>query len=188
VPSFAGFIPWIVYGVIATGDNWRYGALAGLVIALGVLAIDRRAGRAWDETVIESSAVVFFTLSALFSYLAPDSPLTPYGPALVNAWLAVTAWGSLAVRRPFTLGIARRMAPPEAWESPLFYRVNAVITGVWAASFTVAAVGLAVLLHEAPHATAAVITIKIATFVAPAVFTLRYPKIATARQGVRVPA
>ncbi|MFB9892547.1 hypothetical protein [Planobispora takensis] len=181
VQSFAGFLPWIVYGIIATGDNWRYGALAGLVIALAVIVIDRRSHKAWDEMVIETSGAVFFALSAVFSYAAPDSPLTPYGPALVNVWLAATAWGSLAIGRPFTLGIARRMADPKVWESPMFYRVNAVITGVWAASFTVAAAGLAVLISQNPHATAAVITVKVVTFVAPALFTARYPKLVAAR-------
>ncbi|GAA3124803.1 hypothetical protein [Streptosporangium carneum] len=182
IRNLLGFLPWIVYAVIATGDDWRYGALAGLVIALGVIVADRRAGKEWDQMVIETSAAVFFVLVALISFADPDSPLMPYGPALVNAWLAVTAWGSLAIRRPFTLGIARSMAPREVWQTPRFYRVNAVITSVWGVAFTVAAVGLALLLRVAPHATAAVVTIKIVTFVAPMIFTARYPKVVAARR------
>ncbi|MEV7007843.1 hypothetical protein [Streptosporangium sp. NPDC051022] len=188
IRSLLGFLPWIVYAVIATGDNWRYGALAGLVIALGVVAVDRRTGKEWDQMVIESSAVVFFAVIAVISFVDPDSPLTPYGPALVNAWLAVTAWGSLAIRKPFTLGIARSMAPETVWRTPQFYRVNAIITSVWGAAFTIAAVSLALLLYVAPHATAAVITIKIVTFVLPAIFTARYPKIAAARFRAQVAA
>ncbi|MEV8633252.1 hypothetical protein AB0395_16485 [Streptosporangium sp. NPDC051023] len=181
IRSFLGFLPWIVYAVIATGDEWRYGALAGLVIALGVIFMDRRTGKAWDQMVIETSAAVFFVLVTLISFVDPGSPLMPYGPALVNAWLALTAWGSLAIRKPFTLGIARTMAPEEVWRTPQFYRVNAVITAVWGVAFVVAAVLLAVLLAVAPHATAAVITIKIVTFVAPMLFTIRYPKAVAAR-------
>ncbi|WP_433235184.1 hypothetical protein ACQPYK_24885 [Streptosporangium sp. CA-135522] len=181
IRTLLGFLPWIVYAVIATGDEWRYGALAGLVIAVGVVAVDRRAGRKWDEMVIESSAVVFFVVTALISFMAPDSPLIPYGPALVNAWLALTTWGSLAIRKPFTLGIARSMTAPEVWQTPRFYRANAVITSVWGAAFTAAAVCLALLLHEAPHATGLVIAVKVVTFVAPAVFTVRYPKVLAAR-------
>jgi hypothetical protein len=179
--SLLGFLPWIVYAVIATSDNWRYGAVAGLVIALAVIVADRRAGKDWDQMVIESSAAVFFTVITLISFVSPDSPLMPYGPALVNVWLGITSWGSLAIRKPFTLGIARSMTPPEVWQTPQFYRVNAIITSVWGVSFIVAAVSLAALLYVAPHATAAVLTIKIVTFVAPAVFTARYPKIVEAR-------
>ncbi|MER7205651.1 hypothetical protein [Streptosporangium sp. NPDC000239] len=181
VRSFLGFLPWIVYAVIATGDEWRWGALAGLVIALGLIVVDRRSGKDWDQMVIETSAAIFFVLSAAVSFAGPSSSLIPYGPALVNAWLALTAWGSLAIRKPFTLGIARSMAPEEIWRTPQFYRVNAVITAVWGAAFVVAAVLLAVLLSVAPHATTAVIAVKIVTFVVPMVFTARYPKIAAAR-------
>ena len=75
--SLLGFLPWIVYAVIATSDNWRYGAVAGLVIALAVIVADRRAGKDWDQMVIESSAAVFFTVITLISFVSPDSPLMP---------------------------------------------------------------------------------------------------------------
>ncbi|MFF4622607.1 DUF3159 domain-containing protein [Nonomuraea jabiensis] len=171
-----GFLPWIAYAVIATRDEWRWGAITGLVIALGLVVIDRRAGKAWDEMVIESSAALFFACLTALSLVAPHSPLTPYGPALVNVWLAGTAWGSLAIRKPFTLGIARTMAPKEVWETPRFRRVNAIITTVWAAAFTVAAVSLTLVLSVSPHATTLVVAIKVLTFVLPAVFTAWYPK------------
>ncbi|MCA2228678.1 hypothetical protein [Nonomuraea aurantiaca] len=176
-----GFAPWILYAIIATGDEWRWGAITGLVIALVLVVVDRRAGRAWEEMVIESSAAVFFACLTVLSLIDPHSFLTPYGPALVNVWLAGTAWGSLALHRPFTLGIARTMAPKEVWNTPGFYRVNAVITTVWASAFTVAAVSLTFVLAAAPHATAVVIAIKVVTFAAPAVFTARYPKVVQAR-------
>ncbi|WP_431043095.1 hypothetical protein ACQUSR_15180 [Streptomyces sp. P1-3] len=179
-----GFLPWIAFVVIATRVDWRYGAVTGLVLAGALLAADRRAGRAWDGMVIEVSGVGFFAVLGVMAFAAPDSPLKDYAPAMSLAWLAATAWISLAIRKPFTLGIARRAAPPEAWGLPLFYRINAVITAVWAAAFTLNAAALAVLLHQAPHATAAVIAVKVAGFVLPALFTARYPAIARARAGV----
>lgn len=179
--SLIGFAPWIVYGFIATGDEWRWGAIAGLVIALVLVVVDRRGGKAWDQMVIETSAAVFFAVLTVYSLIRPQSALTLYGPALVNAWLAVTAWGSLAIRRPFTLGIARTRAPESVWRTPAFYRVNAIITTVWAASFTIAALVLAWVLAVDPRATALVITLKVLSFVIPAVFTVRYVQTASAR-------
>lgn len=179
--SLLGFAPWIVYAFVATGDEWRWGAIAGLVIALVLVAVDRRTGKEWDQMVIESSAAVFFALLTAYSLAQPDSPLTRYGPSLVNAWLAVTAWGSLALRRPFTLGIARTQAPEAVWRTARFYRINAIITSVWAAAFTIAAIGLAWVLALDPHATALVITIKVLTFAIPAVFTVRYTRVVAAR-------
>jgi hypothetical protein len=180
-----GFLPWIVYAVIATGDEWRWGAIAGLAIALALVVIDRRTGKQWDEMVIEASAAVFFACLTVLSLVAPHSPLTPYGPALVNVWLAGTAWGSLAIRKPFTLGIARTMAPEEVWRTPRFYRVNAIITTVWAAAFTVAAVSLTLVLQISPHATTLVIAIKVLTFAVPAVFTAWYPSFVRRRLAAR---
>ncbi|MFC5823095.1 hypothetical protein [Nonomuraea insulae] len=176
MPGLLGFLPWIAYAFVATSDEWRWGAITGLVIALALVALDRRSGKSWDMMVIETSAVTFFALLTAVSLLAPDSPLTPYGPALVNVWLAGTAWGSLAIRKPFTLGIARTMAPKEVWETPEFYRVNAIITTVWAVAFTAAAISLAFVLAAAPHATTLVITVKVLSFVLPAAFTVWYPK------------
>ncbi|MCK2214111.1 hypothetical protein MF672_009955 [Actinomadura sp. ATCC 31491] len=171
-----GFLPWIVYAVVATSDEWRWGAITGLVIAVALVLLDRRAGRGWDEMVIESSAALFFACLTVLSLVAPHSPLTPYGPALVNVWLAGTAWGSLAVRRPFTLGIARTMAPREVWDTPQFYRVNVVITVAWAVAFTVAAISLTYVLALSPHATTVVVAVKVLSFVVPAAFTAWYPK------------
>ncbi|MGH8920986.1 MAG: hypothetical protein ACRD0H_22080, partial [Actinomycetes bacterium] len=85
------------------------------------------------------------------------------------------------VRRPFTLGIAKTMVPPSVWDNPAFLRVNVVITTVWAASFTVAGVASTVLLSSAPHATAALIVIKVLGFAVPASFTVHYRKHVRAR-------
>jgi tryptophan-rich sensory protein len=110
-----------------------------------------------------------------FEMTLADARRAAVKPAF-DKWLAGTAWGSLAIRKPFTLGIARTMAPKEVWETPRFHRVNAVITTVWAAAFTVAAVSLTLVLSVSPHATTLVIAIKVLTFVLPAVFTAWYPK------------
>lgn len=168
------FLPWIAYACVATSDEWRNGALVGLGVALVVVSYDRMTGKAWDEMVIESSAVIFFAIITAISFASPDSSLIKYGPSLVDAWLALTAWGSLLVRRPFTLGVARKMAPQHVWATPRFYRINSVITSVWAAAFTLTAVALYVQTHVAPHATTTAIAIKVAGFALPALFTVRY--------------
>ena len=179
--GLVGFLPWVVYAFVATGDEWRWGAIAGLVIAVVLVIVDRRGGKAWDQMVIETSAAVFFAVLTVYSLARPHSALTLYGPSLVNVWLAVTAWGSLAIRRPFTLGIARSQAPETVWRTARFYRINVIITSVWAVAFTVAGVTLAWVLAVDPRATALVIAIKVLTFVIPAAFTVRYAQAAAAR-------
>jgi hypothetical protein len=175
------FIPWIAFAVVSTQFDWRYSGLVGLVLAAGLLVLERRRGKAWDTLVIELSATVFFAVLTVWSFADPGSPLHDHVGSLSDVWLAVTAWGSIAVRRPFTLGIAKTMVPAAVWDNPAFLRVNVVITAVWAASFTVAGVASAVLLSSAPHATAALIVIKVLGFAVPASFTVHYRRTVQAR-------
>ncbi|GAA0372886.1 hypothetical protein GCM10010151_73630 [Actinoallomurus spadix] len=175
------FLPWIAFAVISTPHDSRYGALVGAVLAVALLAADRRGGKPWDALIIEGTSVVFFGALAIAAFTTAKAPLGAYGSAVSDEWLALVAWGSLAVRHPFTLGIARTMTPPEVHDHPVFYRVNAVITAVWAAAFTVTGVVLALLAQAAPHATTAIIAVKVAGFVLPALFTARYPATVAAR-------
>ncbi|MDT8914899.1 hypothetical protein [Amycolatopsis sp. PS_44_ISF1] len=175
------FIPWIAFAVVSTQADWRYSGPVGLVLAAGLLGLDRRRGRSWGTLVIELSATVFFAVLTGWSFADPGSPLRDYTGSLSDGWLALTAWGSIAVRRPFTLGIAQTTVPRAVWATPAFLRVNLVITAVWAASFTVAGLASALLLSAAPHATAALIVIKVLGFAVPAAFTLHYRRAVQAR-------
>ncbi|MCM2426152.1 hypothetical protein [Streptomyces sp. RKAG337] len=177
------FLPWIAYAFVATSDDWRKGALVGLGIATVVIWRDRKSGKNWDEMVIETSAFVFFAGIAWLSYAQPDSDLVRYGPALVDAWLALTAWGSLLIRRPFTLGIARKLVPEKVARTEAFYQTNAVITQVWGLAFAAAAVVLAFIIRADAHATTPMIVVKVASFVIPVLFTIRYPKAVAARRA-----
>ncbi len=170
-----GFVPWIAFSILSTQGESRWGALVGFVLAVGLLVVERRNGRDWDQVVIETSSALFFAGLGLAAFTISPAPLGDFGPAASLGWLALTAWGSLAIRKPFTLGIARTMAPPQIQRSPLFYRVNAIITAVWAAAFTTTALALLALLYLAPHATLAVIVVKLLGFILPAAFTMSYP-------------
>lgn len=175
------FAPWIVFAVTATHLDWRPSALIGLAIAIALVAWEVRTGAKPEAMVIELSAGAFFALVAAIAFIAPHSPVRNDLVALSAAWLALTAWGSLAIRRPFTLGIARRMVEPHVRTSPIFLRTNVIITAVWAACFTAEAVTVAVVTVVMPHAATPIVVLKIATFAIPAVFTVRYPAHVRAR-------
>lgn len=175
------FAPWIIYAISTARLDWRVCALLGLVIAVGLVAWELSTGKQLDSSVIEVSAAVFFGLVSVIAFAAPDAPVHENLLALSSIWLALTAWGSLAIRRPFTLGIARTMVEPEHWDNPAFRRTNVVITMVWAISFTVEAVAAAILTAVAPHAVTPIVVLKIASFAIPVIFTIRYSALARAR-------
>lgn len=174
-----GFVPWIVFAAVSPlGRQW--GALGALVAGAGLLAQARRAGVAADAQILEVSTLLYFAALGALAFAAPHSGLRPYTAALSFGWLAVTAWSTIAVRRPFTIGIARRNTPREFWHLPVFLRINTVITAVWAAAFTLTAAALAVC-DATGAGTAAAAACQVAGFAAPAAFTARYQTIVQAR-------
>lgn len=164
------FAPWIVYAVIPAGQ-WKWAALAGLVISVVLVASQTRAGRTVDALIIEIGSAVFFAAITVVAFAAPNSGLHPYAPALANGSLTVIAGVSLAIGKPFTLGIAKQSTPREFWHQPLFVRTNQIITAVWTASFLASAVGLVAVAHSGSTVRTVV---QVAGFVIPMIFTLRY--------------
>ncbi|MFC9228113.1 hypothetical protein ACFTZI_03960 [Streptomyces decoyicus] len=173
------FIPWLAFaGVSSVG--WQWGALAGLAISVALLVADRAAGLTLDYRLLEYGTIVYFAALGVLAFARPDSGLKLYGSALSMGWLALIAWVSIAVQRPFTMAIARRMAPPEVWHTPLFRRINVVLTSVWAGSFTLTAIAQAVASAYEVNVIFSIV-IQIAGFVLPARFTAGYPERARAR-------
>lgn len=174
-----GFIPWIVFGVVSSFD-WRWAAVAALLSGLALLRQDRRAGVAADAQILDVSTVVYFAGLGAIAFAAPHSPLEHYDGALSFGWLALTAWATLAVRKPFTLGIARRQTPREVWDLPEFLRINVVITVAWATAFTLTCAALAACTAlDAPALIS--IACHVAGLAAPAAFTSIYPARVQAR-------
>ncbi|UXY31647.1 hypothetical protein [Streptomyces sp. HUAS TT20] len=176
------FLPWIVFAVLPSGD-WQWSALAALVVAVALIVQQVRAGTGFDALIIELGSAVFFAVLAAVAFADPHSGVHDYSAALSSGTLAVIAGVSLAIGRPFTLGIAKRTTPPEVWKLKPFVRTNVVITAVWTAAFVLTAVVLALVAHAGDaHSTTATV-IQIAGFVVPMVFTIRYVAHVQAKAG-----
>lgn len=174
-----GFIPWIIF---ACFPDRRLFLAAVVAFAVGALVTlqDLRRGTAADALVLEWSTVGFFAVLSVAAHFSTGPGLAHWSGVLAFSWLAATAWGTLAARHPFTLGIARKSTPPEYWNTPQFRRANVVITLVWAVAFTLTAIAIAACFG-AGLGKAGNYTCQVLGFVVPAIFTARYPKIVRAR-------
>ncbi|WP_329201490.1 MULTISPECIES: hypothetical protein [unclassified Streptomyces] len=177
------FLPWIVFAVLPSG-SWQWAALAALAVAVTVIAQQVRAGAGFDALIMELGSAVFFAVLAAIAFADPRSGVHDYSAALSSATLAVIAGVSLAIRKPFTLGIAKRTTPREVWGLRPFVRTNVVITAVWTAAFALTASVLAFVAHAGnAHSTAATV-IQVAGFAIPMIFTARYVAHVQAKAGL----
>ncbi|MFE6904523.1 hypothetical protein ACFVFJ_48520 [Streptomyces sp. NPDC057717] len=176
------FLPWIVFAVLPS-ENWQWAALAALVVAVAAIVHQVRAGAGFDALIIEIGSAAFFAVLAVIAFINPDSGVHDYSAALSSGTLAVIAGVSLAIGKPFTLGIAKRTTPRAIWGLKPFIQTNVIITAVWTAAFALTAVMLAFVAHEGnAHSTLATL-IQVAGFVIPMIFTVRYAAHVQAKAG-----
>lgn len=181
---FAGIAPWVLFSLVAGPGRFEAAAAAALGLTLLTLWMGRRRGV--KVHLLEAFTAVFFGVLAVIGLIAPAGLLDwlqLWAGELSNIALAVFAIGTLLIRRPFTLAYARDSTPAEHWDSPLFIRINYLISGVWALAFTVSAISGAIgagMLGDADNFWTAWI-VPIGAIVFAVSFTEFYPDYATAK-------
>ena len=157
---FVGFVPWIIYWVVADGPStWLFGAICAV---LATLILGVTAGFA-GVRMLDIVTVVFFTGVTVVGLIigAEDRDwMDTYATTLSSGVLAAMSLGSLA-SEPFTAQYAPAAAPRQEWEQAAFRRTNQVLTLMWALVFALIAV-LGYLAATAPatvHLTKAVIPV-----------------------------
>ncbi|CAN3129432.1 hypothetical protein ACNUDN_16010 [Mycobacterium sp. smrl_JER01] len=157
---FIGFIPWIIYWVVADGPStWMFGAICAVI---ATLILGMSAGFA-GLRMLDVVTVVFFTgvtIAGLVLGAADRDWMDIYATTLSSGVLAVMALASLAFE-PFTAQYAPSGAARDHAEQAAFRRANQVLTLMWALVFALIAV-LGFLAATAPstvHLTKAVIPV-----------------------------
>jgi hypothetical protein len=137
---FAGFAPWIIFGVVAAGPStWLYGALAAAIAAV-IVALPSIARR--NAKVLDVVTILFFVAMTIAGIVADAQDrdwMDTYASVISSGVLAVIALGSLAFV-PFTEQYARESTPREIWDQPAFKHVNRVLTLMWGLVFAAIAV------------------------------------------------
>jgi hypothetical protein len=137
----SGIAPWILLSVVGSPGHYE----AAIAIAFGLSLLVLWAGRRRGDSLhsLTLFGVVFFGALLIVRVLVgPDVEywLSTWTGEMSNVALTVFALTTLVVRRPFTLSYARDMTPEEYWDTPVFRRINYVVSAVWAAAFAFCAV------------------------------------------------
>jgi hypothetical protein len=137
---FAGLTPWIVMALLSGPGRFEQSVSAALGLSILFIYLNRRRGASLKP--LELFEVAYFGILAMIGFLASDKLinwLEKWSGEMSSLALALFVFGSLLLRNPFTLPYAKEVTPKEYWDSPLFLRVNRIITLVWALAFTVSA-------------------------------------------------
>jgi len=137
--SFRGFVPWIIFWVVAGPSSWEYAAGGAFLAALILLL---PSGDRGSIKLLDIVSLVFFgalTIAGLFLDRSQLDWLEDYSQAISSGVLAIMVLGSLAFV-PFTEQYAREQAPKEVWGTPTFKQINRVLTLVWGLTFAASAV------------------------------------------------
>ena len=181
-----GFLSWIVFAVFPNSAV-AWAAPAGLAVALVLFVQDRRRGTPLDALVLDIATMCFFAALSATAFAAPHAPLGSWSSALSFGWLAVTAWGSIALRQPFTLGMARQRVAREISEQPAFKQSQTVLTRLWAIVFTAATV-LLVVCVATHQGTVLSLTVRVAGLVIGVRLTSRHIKASRQRMAASAPS
>ncbi|MDA4110807.1 membrane protein [Mycobacterium holsaticum DSM 44478] len=137
----AGLAPWILMGII--NGPGRFEEAASVALALSLLTLWVGVRRGVPVHLLEVFTVAYFGVLAVLGLAASDGAiewLQLWAGALSSVALAAFAIVTLLARRPFTLAYAKDTTPEEYWDSPIFLRINYVISAAWAGAFLFSAI------------------------------------------------
>jgi phytoene dehydrogenase-like protein/intracellular septation protein A len=180
---FIGFIPWILYWSFSGPGLWSVAILGGLVAAAGL--VSWRWLKRHDVKTMEVVTLGYFAVHAILTLVIGSDFLKTYGPIVNSLILAGMAFGTLAMKNPFTYQYAKEDWDKSYWTDPAFIKINEIITGVWGGIFLLNSLlgALAVFVFPAQKILFAVILPNIGV-VAGIVFSSRFPAYAS-RQSVK---
>jgi hypothetical protein len=137
--AFAGFVPWIIYWVVADSPStWLYGALCAVISAV-ILGVSVGRG---GLKLLDVVTIVFFTgitIAGVVMHARDQDWMDSYANTLSSGVLAAMALASLAFV-PFTEQYARESVPPQRWNDPTFKRTHRMLTLMWGLVFGATAV------------------------------------------------
>lgn len=140
---FFSFAPWIVFTSVNRFATFT--GAAALALSAGVIVLIR-AKRRGSVHLLDVASISYFALVLAAIAIFQPSDLDTWSTYMQTGSytaLALITFGSILVRRPFTLSYAKEGVPEEFWSTDVFLKINDQISARWGAAFAVGAVSTA---------------------------------------------
>lgn len=128
-----GFAPWLIFLFIAHGSLFRL--KLGLIIIL-ILTIIMAVTKI-HRGIISWAGLLFFPLVSMAVIIFNNMWVIKHIEIFASASLAIFTWLSIIVRKPFTIEYAKEKVDPSLWKSPIFLKINTIVTSAWGLTFTI---------------------------------------------------
>jgi hypothetical protein len=137
--------PYGAFAILMLVTSAAPSLFASAAICLAVVGLDVVRGRS-VKLLGAGSAVVFAGLGAYLVFLDPHLSRSAVRLA-VDIGVFAISFGSMLIRRPFTLQYALESVPPETAAMPGFLRANYIITGAWMTATVLMMAGNAAMIY-----------------------------------------
>jgi hypothetical protein len=130
-----GFLPWIVFAVLAGQSLWRLNAAIIVALALVLVMGYKQLAKGF---ILTWGSLLFFGVNLVMVVLFRNLWVIKNLDILSQGTLAAIAWLSIFMGKPFVLQYARETVPPERQASPDFYRTCRTLAVIWGVVFLIA--------------------------------------------------
>lgn len=128
------FLPWILYFIIV-GPSQKQHDIAVCVAAFTSIAFEMPNLK--KGFVLSWGTLIFFVFLLITSVIFRNAFITKYEWVLSNGMLALITFFSILIKKPFTIQYAKEEVAQEYWSSPLFIKINYLLSAMWGLSFLV---------------------------------------------------
>jgi putative sterol carrier protein len=134
--NILGYLPPMIFIMLSMLGNFKAGIIAALACSAVLAGIIAKYHSLKSINIVFPS---FYLVLTMMLYASPPSAelLSGYAGALLWGAFALMTLASLILRNPLTLQHAREQVIEAIWETPAFISVNYVLTGIFAAVFSV---------------------------------------------------
>lgn len=126
------FLPWILYFVLAGHTPMQ---MKVAIIAAAVTSIIFEYKGLRKKFILSWVTLLFFIFMFITVIMYDSKWVMQHAWVLSNSALALVAWLSILIRRPFTLQYAKETVPSAKWDHPIFWRINYLLTITWGMIF-----------------------------------------------------
>ena len=130
------FTPLIIFSLLSRVLPHGYIGVAGLVAAVSALIAMAISRPVWPPKILTACSLILFTVIAVLGFTLgknDDRWLATWGGAGVGIILGLIILALIPVM-PFTEQFARESVPQAEWSSPIFKKINRVLSAAWGAA------------------------------------------------------